>query len=65
MLNRKYLSHDIINEQIEIMAGRVLNASITDIKNAGIFCIIADETRDISEWNSLLFAYVGLTITTW
>ena len=48
MLDRKYLSHDIINEQIEIMAGHVLNNLITDIKNSGIFSIIADETRDIS-----------------
>ena len=48
MLDRKYLSHDIINEQIAIMARWVLNTLITDIKNAGIFSIIADETRDVS-----------------
>lgn len=48
MFDRKYQSHDIINEQIKIMAGHVLNTLITDIKNSGIFSIIADETRDIS-----------------
>ena len=48
MLDRKYLSHDIINEQIEIMARHVLNTLIADIKRCGVFSIIADETRDIS-----------------
>ena len=33
MLDRKYLSHDIINEQIAMMAQWVLNTLITDIKN--------------------------------
>ena len=48
MLDRKYLSHGIINEQIEIMARHVLNTLIADIKSSGVFSIIADETRDIS-----------------
>ena len=62
MLDRKYLSHDIINEQIEIMARHVLNTLITDIKSSGVFSIIQGT---FLESNNLLFAYSGLTITTW
>ena len=54
-----------INEQIEIMAGHVLNNLITDIKNFGIFSFTAVKQGTFQEMNSLLFAYVGLTITTW
>ena len=66
MLDSKYLSHDdIINEQIEIMARYVLNTLITDIKSSGIFLLLQMKQGTFLESNSLLFAYSGLTITTW
>lgn len=55
MLDRKYLSHDIINEQIEIMVGHVLNNLIIDNKNSDNFSIITDETRDISGIEQFVF----------
>ena len=46
--NGKYLSHDIINEMIEIMAHEVLRSILAEVKDAKWFALIADETRDIS-----------------
>ena len=48
MENGKYLSHENINELIEMMALTILRGSLVDIKKAKIFAIIADETQDIS-----------------
>ena len=48
------------------MAGHVLNNFIIDIKNFGIFLLLLQMKQGtFQEMNSLLFAYVGLTITTW
>ena len=44
------------------MARHVLNTLITDIKSSGVFSIIQGT---FLESNNLLFAYSGLTITTW
>ena len=44
----RYLSHDIINELIEMMAHQFLRNILTDVKSAKWFALIADETRDIS-----------------
>ena len=44
----RYLSHDIINELIEMMAHQLLRGILNEIKNATWFALIADETRDIS-----------------
>ena len=65
MLDRKYLSHDIINEQIEIMARHVLNTLIADIKSSGVFLLLQMKQGTFLESNNLLFVYGGLTITTW
>ena len=45
---RKYLSHEIINEQIEIMAHHLLRELLVNIQAAEYFALIGDETRDIS-----------------
>lgn len=45
---KKYLSHDIINEQVEIMAHTLLHNLLEKIRMAEYFAIIGDETRDIS-----------------
>jgi len=46
--DHKYLSVDVVNEQIAIMSNSVLRAIINDIKDARWFAITADETRDVS-----------------
>ena len=45
---KKYLSHDIINEMIALMAHDVLRDLLAKIKAAEYFALIGDETRDIS-----------------
>ena len=44
----KYLSHDIINELIEIMALNLLRSLLVEIHQCQWFALIADETRDQS-----------------
>lgn len=44
----KYLSHDIINEQIQLMAHTVLRELILNIQKSKYFAVICDETQDIS-----------------
>ena len=48
ILRKKYLSYEIINEQIEIMAHHLLCELLTNIKAAEYFVPIGDETRDMS-----------------
>ena len=45
---KKYLSHEIINEQIEIMAHHLLRGLLAKIQAAEYFALIGDETRDVS-----------------
>ena len=59
MLDRKYLSHDIINEQIAIMARWVVNTLITDIKMLVFSLLLQMKLEMFLVWNNLLFAYVG------
>uniref|UniRef100_A0A1X7V6I5 DUF4371 domain-containing protein n=1 Tax=Amphimedon queenslandica TaxID=400682 RepID=A0A1X7V6I5_AMPQE len=44
----KYLSHDIINELMEMMANSLLCNLLSEIKESEWYTIIADETRDSS-----------------
>lgn len=44
----RYLSHDIINEIIEIMANQVLRDILSNIKDSEFYAVIADETQDVS-----------------
>ena len=46
--DKKYLSHEIVNEIIEMMALHVLRNITASVKAAKNFAIIADETQDIS-----------------
>lgn len=51
---RRYLSHDIINELINIMANEVLRSIVADIhQESKLFSIISDESRDISNKEQL------------
>ena len=48
LVDGKYLSHDIINEQIQLMAHQVLRSLVSKIKEARYFAVICDETQDMS-----------------
>ena len=47
-ITEKYLSHEIINKQIEIMAHHLLRGLLAKIQAAEYFALIGDETRDVS-----------------
>lgn len=47
----RYLSPEIVNELIQIMAHSILRSVLADIRQANWFAILADKTRDISESN--------------
>lgn len=52
--NGRYLSHDIINELINMMGNAVLRSIVADIrKESQLFSLIADESRDISNKEQL------------
>ena len=43
---RSYMSHDIQNEMLQIMAHQILRAIIKNVSSSNWFAIIADETTD-------------------
>ena len=45
--DKKYLSPDILNEQIRLMADCVLHSVLPDIKSSIRFALLADEATDI------------------
>lgn len=50
-LNRdksKWLSHDIVNEIIKLMADKILRKHLTVVKNVQYYALMIDETSDIS-----------------
>ena len=47
MREGRYLSHDIVNELLEIMAHQILRGLLHNIREAEWFALIADEPRDI------------------
>ncbi|MGL5901592.1 MAG: hypothetical protein ACRCZO_02815, partial [Cetobacterium sp.] len=49
----KWLSHDILNEMLEIMAHNVLRVIIKEIQSAEFFSVILDETADITVKDAL------------
>lgn len=51
--NAAYLSHDIVNEQIDIMGQNLLRNILADIRDAQFFAVIADEVRDVSNHEQL------------
>ena len=44
----KYLSHDIVNEQIKLMSDHVLREILSEVKNGMFFAVQADEATDIA-----------------
>ena len=53
--NNKYLSHDIINELIELMAREVTTELLSEIRERKYFSTIVDETRDITGIEQMSF----------
>ena len=47
MKEKKYLSGEIINEIIRIMSNQLLQALLTEVREAALFSLIADEATDI------------------
>ena len=50
---KKYLSGDIINEIIRIMSNQLLRTLLSEIREAGMFSLIADEATDINNTEQL------------
>ena len=48
LLAKKYLSHDILNEQIGLMANHMLRKLLQEIREATVYALIADEATDVS-----------------
>ena len=55
------MSHDIVNEAVEIMAHRILREMLKEIKKSTHFAILADETRDISNREQLVICICWVT----
>lgn len=53
LLAKKYLSHDILNEQIGLMANHILRKLLQEIREATIYALIADEATDVSHKEQL------------
>ena len=51
----KYLSHDIINELYEMMANTLLREVLNDVRKSKWYSIMADESRDISNKEQMVF----------
>lgn len=51
----KYTSHDIQNEMIEIMSNSILRKVVESIKSADFYCMMSDETTDISKKEQMVF----------
>ena len=54
--DKHYLSNDIINEMIKLMSRTVLQQLLVEIRKAGWFSLIADETTDVSHKEQLCTA---------
>ena len=48
MRDGKYLSHDIVNESLEMMAHHLFRGLLRKIHEMEWFAVIVDETRDAS-----------------
>ncbi|XP_025107400.1 zinc finger MYM-type protein 1-like [Pomacea canaliculata] len=57
----RYLSPEIVNELIQIMAHSILRSVLADIRQANWFAILADETRDISNREQLVICIRWVT----
>lgn len=47
--NAKYTSHHIQNEILEVLAEMVRKDTVEEVKQSGVFSILADETKDLKK----------------
>jgi hypothetical protein len=52
--NGMYLSHDVVNEIIDIMSQNILRSVLCEIRQALFYAILADEVRDLSNREQLV-----------
>ncbi|PIK62845.1 putative zinc finger MYM-type protein 1-like [Apostichopus japonicus] len=57
--NKDYLSPVIVNEMIQLIGHSVLRDLLSDIREAGMFAIMADETSDLSNKRAVDMHQVG------
>lgn len=62
--NMRYLSPDVQNELIHIMGNQVLRNIVSNIRKGKHYCIMADETSDVSnkEQMCLVLRWVNLRV---
>ena len=53
LVSKKYLSHDILSEQIRLMANHLLRKLLQEIREDTVYALIADEATDISHKEQL------------
>ena len=59
----EYLSPDIQNELIQLLAHNVQRTMAADIRSCGFYCIIADGTTDISQHEKLTIIILQLLVS--
>lgn len=47
--NAKYTSHHIQNEILEVLAEMVRKDTVEEVKQSGVFSILADESKDLKK----------------
>lgn len=62
LIDKKYQSPEIVNEQIQLMSKQVLQSILINIKKQPFYGIIADETKDISGKEQLAISLRWITI---
>ena len=55
--SRKYLTHEVTNEIIELKAHSLLRNLFVDIRAAKFFALICDETQDISDLEKFTISF--------
>ena len=58
----KYISHDMQNEILELLANSILREVTTKIRNSNFYALMMDETRDVSNKEQLV---LGLRWVEW
>lgn len=65
-MNKKYMSHDIVNELINIIGREVLGCILQSVKspNPSWYAIIADEAIDVSNNEQFNFSIITIECNT-
>ena len=60
----KFMSHELVNEQLQLMSLDVLRSLLENVRQAPCFSVIADETRDMSGLEQLSVSIRWLDVET-